>query len=124
MDNFSKNIGKKIALARKELGMSQSELAAHCSITQQCLSGYERGTRLIPLKVFKNICVFLNAPLSWFLPDIQQYGEVISEADVEFLREVRRYTEPETILDFLKKVKLKQSNGKKQHCLMVTTSAK
>lgn len=123
MTVFSERIGKKIILARQQRNVSQSELARQLNITQQCLSNYEHGTRQIPLDVFSAICAFLQAPLSWFLPELQQYGEVISEADVEFLRELKRYAEPEAVIDFLKTVKSRQSNGRKQRCLAAAVSA-
>lgn len=123
MSNFSKSIGKKIIIARQERGVSQSELAQRIGITQQCLSGYERGARQIPLNVFANICSYLEAPLSWFLPDIKQYGEIVSDDDIEFLRVVRRYVSPHAIIDFIKAVNKKQSNVGNGRCFAKKSSS-
>lgn len=116
MTEFSKNIGKKIIFARQEKGFSQNLLAQKIGISQQCLSGYERGIRPIPLNVFTNICSCLDAPLSWFLPDVKQYGVIISDEDVEFLREIRRFVPQKILMDFIKAINKKQSNGDNDRC--------
>ncbi len=114
--NFSENIGQKIITARRERRISQTELAKKLKITQQCLSGYERGLSQIPLKVFVAICAALDAPLAWFFPELRQFGEIISEEDINFLREIKKYATPEAVSEFIKTIAFKQSNGKKRHC--------
>ena len=117
--DFSKNIGQKIITARRERHISQTELAKKIDITQQCLSGYERGLTQIPLKVFFSICSALDAPLAWFFPELRQFGEIISEEDISFLREIKKYATPESVSDFIKAIAFKQSNGKKRPCFNV-----
>lgn len=114
--DFSENIGQKIVTARRERHISQTELAKKVKITQQCLSGYERGLSQIPLKVFVSICHALDAPLAWFFPELRQFGEIISEEDIKFLREIKKYATPEAVSCFIKTIAFKQSNGKKHHC--------
>ena len=122
--DFSKSIGQKIIIARRERNVSQTELAKKIDITQQCLSGYERGLTQIPLKVFVSICVALDAPLAWFFPELRQFGEIISEEDISFLREIKKYTSPEAVSSLIKAIASKQSNGKKRPCFNVKPSFK
>ena len=110
--DFSKNIGKKIVTARRERNISQTELAQKIDIT-------ERGLTQIPLKVFVSICTALDAPLAWFFPELRQFGEIISEEDISFLREIKKYATPEAVSLFIKTIALKQSNGKKRPCFNV-----
>ncbi len=114
--DFSENIGQKIITARRERHISQTELAKKIEITQQCLSGYERGLSQIPLKVFVSICHALDAPLAWFFPELRQFGEIISEEDIKFLCEIKKYATPEAVSEFIKTIAFKQSNGKKRPC--------
>ena len=117
--DFSQNIGQKIIAARRERNISQTELAKKIKITQQCLSGYERGLTQIPLRVFVSICTTLDAPLAWFFPELRQFGEIISEEDISFLREIKKYSTPEAVSLFVKTIALKQSNGRKRPCFNV-----
>ena len=110
--DFSKKIGRKIVIARHERKVSQSELARRINITQQCLSGYERGCNQIPLKVFVSICTVLDAPVAWFLPEIKQFGDIVPEDDINFLQEIKQYTTTQAVAEFIRAIATKQSNGK------------
>lgn len=46
---FMKALGQRIASARKELGMNQSELAEVLGCSQPTMATYELGTRRIPV---------------------------------------------------------------------------
>lgn len=107
MKNFKKEIGEKIVLARKSSGMTQAALSKRVGVSQQVLSGYERGVASIPLYTFREICLALNVPLGWFLPDIKQYGDIVSGDDLELLRRIRQICDPKVLLNVLK------SNGTK-----------
>lgn len=122
--DFSEDIGQKIITARRERHISQTELAKKIKITQQCLSGYERGLSQIPLKVFVSICRALDAPLAWFFPELRQFGEIISEEDIKFLRDIKKYATPEVVSEFIKTIAFKQSNGKKRPCFKSKPSFK
>ena len=117
MTSFSKSIGEKIVMARQAAGISQTKLAKSLGITQQSLSIYERGINALPLKVFVDICTALDAPLSWFLPSVKQYGEVISRPDTELLHELHKIADSETLLSFIKKCSAKKNDGKKSRCI-------
>ena len=117
MASFNENIGKKIVLARQSAEISQHELAKRLSISQQVLSGYERGRTSVPLKTFVDICTSLNAPLSWFLPSVKQYGDIVGSDEIELLRELRKLADTTTLLEFVKHCLSKQSHGKTRRIL-------
>lgn len=45
---FFKALGKRIAEGRKEMGLTQAELASTLSISQQLIAAYEAGSRKVP----------------------------------------------------------------------------
>lgn len=116
MSDLKKSIGEKIVIARKTKGLSQAALAKKVNIYQQALSAYERGQASISLALFLDICNVLEAPLSWFLPNVKQYGNIVEQEDIELLIKLREFTDTKPLLDFIKSIRFKQSNGKKQHC--------
>lgn len=123
MVDFNKDIGSKIVLARKAVGLSQRQLAHRLSISQQVLSGYECGKTSVSLKVFVDICSALDAPISWFLSSIKQYGDVIGSDEIELLNELKRFTDTSTLLNFIRQCNAKkQSNVKIRRCLPKKTS--
>lgn len=117
MTNFNKNIGNKIVLARKANDLSQRELAKKLDVSQQVLSGYECGRTSISLKSFVDLCEALNAPLSWFISSVKQYGDIIGSDEIELLRELRKLADTTTLLEFVKYCTSKQSNAKNGRCL-------
>lgn len=54
-------IGMRIRQARKIKGWSQGELAGQCGISMSFLGHIERGTRIMSLETFVNICTALSA---------------------------------------------------------------
>lgn len=57
---FLSGVGKRIALFRKQRGLSQEHVALNASITQCYLSDAERGKRNITLKVLYSLAKVLN----------------------------------------------------------------
>ncbi len=45
---FFKQLGKRVAVYRKEMGLTQTELAETLGISQQLIAAYEAGARKIP----------------------------------------------------------------------------
>ena len=117
MSNFSIKIGKKIALARKANRLSQRALAKKLGISQQVLSKYEVGTSPLPLEVFVNLCTLFDAPYSWFIDNVRQYGDIVSEEDIELLNEIKKFVAVNPLLSFIKGQSGKQNNDKKRRCL-------
>lgn len=122
MSDFNTLIGKKIVVARKANGLSQRSLAQKLKISQQVLSGYERGRTSLPLEVFINICISLDAPVSWFVQSIRQYGDIVSEEEIELLSELKKFSDVSALLDFIKRCFLQQSNVKKRRVLPKSVS--
>ncbi len=54
-------IGMRIRQARKAKGWLQGELARQCGISMSFLGHIERGTRIMSLETFVNICTALSA---------------------------------------------------------------
>ena len=65
-DSADKQVGQRIQMRRKELGMTAQHLAELVDISHQQLSRYERGTNKINVAHLVNIAVKLNTPISWF----------------------------------------------------------
>lgn len=60
-------LGKNIAKTRKELGLSQQQLAEKLEITQRVLCSYERGSRTMPVIMLPKIAKELNVPVNFLL---------------------------------------------------------
>jgi transcriptional regulator with XRE-family HTH domain len=72
----AKEIGARIALARKEAdGMTQRELADLIGVTERSVAAYEAG-EVIPYRFMRQLEQLLNRPASWIL-----YGEQAAPAD-------------------------------------------
>lgn len=54
-------MGMRIRQVRKAKGWSQSELAEKCGISMSFLGHIERGTRIMSMETFVNICRALEA---------------------------------------------------------------
>lgn len=68
-ERADKQIGQRIQLRRKELGITAQYLAELVDISHQQLSRYERGTNKINVAHLVNIATKLNTPISWFFID-------------------------------------------------------
>lgn len=64
-----KKFGKLIQKARKELGMSQKELANQLHISDKTISSYEVGRALPGFDVLKMMGNVLNKPITYFDAD-------------------------------------------------------
>lgn len=115
--DFNKHIGEKIILLRTASGLTQRGFAKKLGVSQQVLSGYENGKNSMTLKTFVEICEKTDAPLSFFLPTVKQYGEVLKLEEVELLNELRKFANISTMLEFVRSCNIKQSNVKSRRCL-------
>ncbi|EGL1421852.1 helix-turn-helix transcriptional regulator [Salmonella enterica subsp. enterica serovar Infantis] len=68
-DSADKQVGQRIQMRRKELGITAQHLAELVDISHQQLSRYERGTNKINVAHLVNITIKLNTPISWFFID-------------------------------------------------------
>ncbi len=84
-------MGMRIRQVRKAKGWSQDELAKKCGISMSFLGHIERGTRIMSMETFANICTALDAGADellwgvaapsdavldmWNLPDKKKHGQ-------------------------------------------------
>lgn len=61
-------VGKKIRIRRRLLGISQAELGALVSITFQQVQKYEKGTNRVSASRAQQIANLLKVPPSYFFP--------------------------------------------------------
>ncbi|MEK7326244.1 MAG: helix-turn-helix transcriptional regulator [Chloroflexota bacterium] len=62
----SREIGEKIKKKRRELGISQEELAERLEVTYQQVQRYENGTNRLNVENIQVIADVLEAPVSYF----------------------------------------------------------
>jgi transcriptional regulator with XRE-family HTH domain len=85
----AKEIGARIALARKEAGFTQEELAVTSSFSQRSLSNYESGVS-IPYKHLRELSRLLQRPTEWFLYGEEEPDETVSEQLAEIVARLER----------------------------------
>lgn len=68
-ESADKQVGQRIQMRRKELGLTAQHLAELVDISHQQLSRYERGTNKINVAHLVNIAIKLDTPISWFFID-------------------------------------------------------
>ena len=71
------NIGPRIKQARKDVGLSQKQLAATISVSDKAISSYEVGRATPPVDILREISAVTYKPVQYFL------GEEFEEIDVE-----------------------------------------
>ena len=59
-------VGARIAARRREMGLSQSDLARALSITFQQVQKYERGANRVSASKLYDIAAALRTPIAWF----------------------------------------------------------
>lgn len=74
----SKTIGNKIAQARKELNLSQAELAQQVSISPQAVGKWERGESLPDILTLNRLAEILGVDLNYFSDNFQNKETVTS----------------------------------------------
>jgi transcriptional regulator with XRE-family HTH domain len=65
---FYSQLGQKIAEIRKQINLTQVQLAEMLGLTQPVLANYENGRRKIPVSVLIEIAITLEIPLEDLLP--------------------------------------------------------
>jgi transcriptional regulator with XRE-family HTH domain len=75
-----KHVGGRVRLRRREIGMTQEELAERLGITYQQIQKYEKGTNRIGASRLHQVAGVLGVPVPWFFFGMaKQLGE--SEPD-------------------------------------------
>ncbi|MCL4491763.1 MAG: helix-turn-helix domain-containing protein [Nitrospirae bacterium] len=92
----SKDIGERIKERRKELKISQEELAEILGVTYQQVQRYENGTNKLNVENIQRIANALSAPLSYFfevykMPVIaEEQAHYATPAENKLLRHFRK----------------------------------
>lgn len=84
-DSADKQIGQRIQMRRKELGMTAQHLAEIVDISHQQLSRYERGTNKINVAHLVNIAIKLSTPISWFFIDCFSISDKTNQKQQDFV---------------------------------------
>ena len=69
MEEFSKNIGKKVRLARTQANLSQEELAEKASVHRTFIGMVERGERNISVYALYKILSAMNISMDKFFAE-------------------------------------------------------
>jgi transcriptional regulator with XRE-family HTH domain len=93
-------IGRRIAQARKEAGMTQVELAEILNISARSVQDYERGVT-VPWKHFQRLEEVFKRPLRWFLRGESEQDTDAAEREAAD-RQFDRHTEILVRLDELR----------------------
>ena len=64
---FFKQLGKRVADLRKEVGMTQAQLAEVLDMSQQLVAAYETGSRKIPASMLPTLAKLFAVPLEQLL---------------------------------------------------------
>lgn len=64
---FFKQLGKRMADLRKEMGLTQAQLAEQLEISQQMIAAYEAGTRKIPASMLPRLAKLFAVSLEELL---------------------------------------------------------
>jgi transcriptional regulator with XRE-family HTH domain len=97
-------IGRRVAQARKEAGLTQQELADRLEVTKRSLQGYESGA-VIPYRHLGRLADLLGRGAAWFLAGDrarvrEELAEALRERDRAFKDEMRELFRTE-LLDLL-----------------------
>lgn len=60
---FFKKLGNRVATLRKELGITQTQLAETLAISQQLIAAYEAGARKIPVSMLPRLAQLFSVSL-------------------------------------------------------------
>lgn len=85
MANNLKEIGKRIFLRRKELDLSQKELANKINVSNNHLSNIERGKSAPSFLLFLDICSVLKTNTDYIVS-----GTVYADLDDEIIQKIKR----------------------------------
>ncbi len=102
----SREIGEKIKKKRRELGISQEDLAERLGVTYQQIQRYENGTNRLNVENIQVIADILNVPLSYLFSSIREEKIVVSEDVTPYLP-----VDENRLLGYFRRVKSKNSKN-------------
>ncbi len=92
MEQELKQIGKRIALCRKDLDLSQKDFASKVNISNNHLSNIERGRSAPSFLLFMDICSVLNANIEYIAT-----GRIYPDLDKEIIEKIKKCSEEDKI---------------------------
>ncbi len=81
----SREIGDKVKKKRKEIGISQEELAEKLGVTYQQIQRYENGMNKLNVENIQIIANALDVPVSYFFGNGRKEKNVVSEEVMSYL---------------------------------------
>lgn len=85
--NQKELVGIQLKKARKQMSLSQEDLAKKIGISRMMISRYEVGSSDIPLEKLQRIAELLQKPVSFF------FGETTTEDSSQVWKEAQKYLE-------------------------------
>ena len=83
-------IGEIILHRRKELGMTQKQLAEKLNVTDRSISRWECGVNLPDVETLKTVAKILDVPISYFYEDVEEKEiNYTEEYDYEKIKEFK-----------------------------------
>lgn len=70
MEDFNKELGKRIRRRRKEVGLSQEELALMADIDRSYVGGIERADRNVSFSILCKLCLALRCDVATLTTDL------------------------------------------------------
>ncbi|MGB3792202.1 MAG: helix-turn-helix transcriptional regulator [Sphingopyxis granuli] len=70
MEDFNKELGKRIRRRRKEVGLSQEELALMADIDRSYVGGIERADRNVSFSILCKLCLALRCDVATLTKDL------------------------------------------------------
>ena len=92
MEQQLKQIGKRIALCRKDLDLSQKDFASKINISHNHLSNIERGRSAPSFMLFLDICSALNVNIEYVAT-----GRVYPDLDKEIIEKIKKCSDTDKI---------------------------
>jgi len=100
-----KEIGARIAQARKKRSISQADLADKAQISVSHMSDIENGKKQIGIEIFIRITEALNVSADWLLRASNDESRKIDTAEIEDLLSDCSAMERQTLIKVIKEVK-------------------
>jgi len=114
-EQFFRDVGRRIASARKELNLTQAQLADKLGVKQQAIASYEVGRRRVPLAFLVKLAEALYVEVTDLLPlqsnPQKKRGPIPRlQREIEKVRELPQ-SKQKLVLDLLETI-LKSDSGR------------
>lgn len=95
-------LGVRLKALREERGLTQSKLASMINVTKSTISYYENDERVSTVSNLYELARVLNVSFDYLMgndryeiaedSDVENYGMYMAREELEFIKEVRRYS--------------------------------